>query len=93
MIENKYSKFKYENKYNLKFSVNQYTQQPSVLNVNLRTIKPNIGSKFLEPVVHLNVGQTFVTDYVYSCTQVNFVDQPVAINTVKKIFFKLFNLS
>ena len=91
MNKNNNSKYKYENTFNLKFSVNPYTQQPSLLNTELRTIKPNINLNLLGHGVHLNVGQTIVTNNIYECTQVTYVDQPVAITPVKRILFNFFN--
>ena len=91
MNKNDFSKFKYENSYNLKFSVNTDTQQTSLLNVELRTIKPNLSSI---TNTHLNINQTIVTDYIYSCNQVNNVDQSMAAldkSPIKRVFFKLLN--
>lgn len=89
MNKNNYSKFKYENNFNLKYSVNPNTQQVSVLNAELRTVKPNL----TRAGPHFNVGQTIVTDYIYKCNQVNYVDQPVVAdkNSIKRIFFKFIN--
>ena len=94
MNKNDYSKFKYENSYKLKYSVDQNTQKFSTLNTELRTIKPNLGSTPMGSEIHLNVGQTIVTNYIYSCDQVNYVDQPInptGTNVFKRVFFKLFN--
>lgn len=90
MNKNDYSKFKYDNSFKLKFSVNPYDQKTSILNTGLRTIKPVFENK----VVDFNIGQTVVTDYVYQGTQVNWVDEPViAKSPIKNILFKLFKLS
>ena len=90
MNKNDYSKFKYQNGFDLKFSVNPYTKKTSVINTELKTIKPYLEDN----VTGLNIGQTVVSNYVYANKQVNYVDQPlVNESSIKKIFFKLFKLS
>ena len=93
MNKNDYSKFKYQDSYQLKFAVNPYTQKTTTLGDEIRTIPPNLGNNFSGTDIHLNIGQTLVTDYVYPCTQVDFVDQPLIVDKhpIKQIFFKLYN--
>lgn len=91
MNKNDYSKYKYENTLNLNFSVDADTQHASILNAELRTIKPNLNLDVLGHGVHLNVGQTILTNNIYECTQVTYVDKPVVINAIKRVFFNFFN--
>jgi hypothetical protein len=91
MIKNKYSKFRFENNFNLKYSVNQWTRETSVLNTELRTMKPKIDT-LLRNGVNANTGDITITNYIYSCEQVNMMDNSIApSNKVKRVFFKLFN--
>ena len=94
MNKNGYSKFKYENNYKLKFSVNPFTQQPYILNTDLKVIKPNLGLNNLDTGSHLNIGQVIVVDNIYTCDQVNYVDQPVikTNSVIKQVFFNFFKL-
>jgi hypothetical protein len=93
--KNDYSKFKYENNYQLKYSVNPYTQSPSILNTELKTIKPNLGLNIFGSAPHSNIEQTIVIDNIYSCQQVDYVDRPIvpigSSSIIKRIFFKLSN--
>jgi len=92
MNKNNYSKFKYGCKYNLKFSYDPKTNNKHILDTELRNIKPELKDEHPGTSIQMNIGQTLIVDNVYSCTQVDYVDQPLIADkkAAKQIFFKLF---
>lgn len=87
MRSNKYSKFKYENNFNLKYYVDAIAKDSVILNSELKINKPTSPYSSNEP--HFNFGQITVINNIFTCEQINFLDEPVAPwNKNKLIFFK-----
>ena len=91
MEKNKYSRYKFENTFNLKYSVNSYTRETSVLNNELTRNKTSFNANYLNNQDYAQLGQTYVVDYVYKAQQVYSNDLKVpCYNTIERLFFKPF---
>jgi len=91
--DNPYSKFRYDNNFNIKFRVEN--GHISMYGVECRSFQDNIRDQMSEvPSTWVNNGATWVVNNVYKCNQINKVDQPVVNdkNASKLTFFKLFKL-
>ncbi len=92
-IDNPYSKYKYNNTFDVKFRVNNgFT---CVYGADVRSAKDSIEIQMpTVPPTWVNNGATWIVNNVYKCTQITNVDRPVVDDksAIKQIFFRLFKL-
>lgn len=92
LSSNPYSRYKYSNDGTLKYTVDPYTYKVTTFGAELKAHKDNFKLQLDDMDSHLNLGNTWVINNIYPCTQVSNVDRP--INPIKKgsTFFRLFRL-
>ncbi len=91
LYSNPYSKYKYTNNGTVKYMVDPYNYKTTMHGVELKAHKDKFKAQLEDMESHLNVGNTWVINNVYKCTQINNVDQP--LNPQKgATFFRLFRL-
>lgn len=92
--ENPYSRFRYENDGSMKFRVDPLNSGVTVFGADQRAFRDNMKKQLDDINPCLNIGNTWVTNNVFTSTQINNVDQPVVNDKAapRLTFFRLFKL-
>ena len=95
LLDNPYSKYRFDNGFNVKFRVDTATNTTRMYGAELRSYKDNIRAQMSDvPLNWINNGATWVINNIFRCNQINKVDQSVVNdkNAPRRTFFKLFKL-